>query len=368
MISQDTIDEIRRLPIKDVIGKYVTDLKPAGSSLRASSPFTNEKTPSFYVVPSKNIFKDFSTGKGGDCIRFVMEHKKLSYPFAVKEICDEFNIKYEDDFKQSAPPDPAAIERKELLYKLNLAAAKKYCKILYNLDEKHAMFPIIDAELKRRNITKEVIMQWQLGYAPDEWKYLATMLIAKGHYQHGIDLGLIKTKNDNNYDTFRHRLMIPIIDERGRVVSFGGRELSGATVTKTDSKGMKYINGPETDVYVKSRVLFGLYQAIPAITKLGYAILTEGYFDVISMHIADCDNTVGTCGTAVTHDQVSLLKRYTQRVMFAYDQDKAGIAATNRGIDLFLAQGFEVEVLPLPAGKDPDDFVRMFRYNHNSDN
>lgn len=360
MISQDTIDEIIRLPIKDVVGHYI-DLKPAGHSLKACSPFSNEKTPSFYVVPSKNIFKDFSTGKGGGGIRFVMEHLKLSYPLAVKEICNEFNITFQDDFKTSAPPDPSVIERIELLYKLNMAAAKKYCKILYTMPESHTMFPIIDAELKRRNITEEIIMQWQLGYAPDDWKFLATMLIAKGHYQNGIDLGLIKTKNSNNYDTFRHRLMIPIIDERGRVVSFGGRELPGAVVTATDSKGMKYINGPETDVYVKSRTLFGLYQAIPAIQRLGYAILTEGYFDVISMHIANCDNTVGTCGTAVTPDQVSLLKRYTQKVMFAYDGDKAGISATNRSIDLFLAQGFEVEVLPLPAGKDPDDFVRMFK-------
>ncbi|MES2287881.1 MAG: DNA primase [Bacteroidota bacterium] len=359
MISRNTIDQIRELSIVDVIGRYVGDLKKAGSSYRAKSPFTDEKTPSFYVVPQKQIFKDFSTGKGGDCITFVMEFKNLNYPLAVKEICSDFNITVEDDY-EAPVRDPQETERIEMLYKINQATARKYAQFLYTMDGSHPQFNHVADEIIRRQFTEETVIQWQIGYAPDMWHYLTDLLVNKGNYQHGFDLGLIKTKGERNYDTYRHRLIFPIQDERGRIVSFGGRHLNGAIATQTDGDVIKYINGPESPVYNKSKTLYGLFHAMPGIRKAGYAHVTEGYTDVISMHQAGFNNTIGTCGTSLTDDQVTLLKRYTQKVVLVFDGDKAGIAATGRAIDMFLAQGFEVDVLPLPEGKDPDDFVRMF--------
>jgi len=360
MISRNTIDQIRELSIVDVIGKYVGDLKKAGSSYRAKSPFTDEKTPSFYVVPQKQIFKDFSTGKGGDCITFVMEFKNLNYPQAVKEICSDFNITVEDDY-EAPVRDAQETERIEMLYKINQATARKYAEFLYTMDAGHPQFHYVADEIIRRQFTEETVIQWQIGYAPDMWRYLNDLLLNKGNYQHGFDLGLIKTKGERNYDTYRHRLIFPIQDERGRIVSFGGRHLNGAIATQTEGDVIKYINGPESPVYNKSKTLYGLFHAMPGIRKSGYAHVTEGYTDVISMHQAGFNNTIGTCGTSLTDDQVTLLKRYTQKVVLVFDGDKAGIAATSRAIDMFLAQGFEVvDVLPLPEGKDPDDFVRMF--------
>jgi DNA primase len=357
MISRNTIDKIRELPIKEVVSNYVTDLKPAGETFKAKSPFTNEKTASFYVVPDKQLFKDFSTGKGGDCITFVMEHEKLGYVDAVKEICKQFNITLESD---TAPPDPKEVERIEMLYKINYAAARKYAKNLWTMDGKHPAFNVVVEEIQRRDFSEETMMQWQIGYAPDEWKYLTSLLIPKGNFQYGLDTGLVKTKNGNNYDAFRHRLMFPVADERGRIVAFGGRHLKGAIVTHSDSDVIKYINSSESAVYHKSKTLYGLFHAIPHIRKTGFAYLTEGYTDVISMHQVSFNNTVGTCGTSLTEDQVTLLKRYTQNVNLVFDGDKAGHTATLRSIDMFLMQGFEVQVTTLPDGKDPDDFIRTF--------
>lgn len=359
MISRNTIDQIRELSIKDVVSKYVDNLKPSGSSFKAKSPFSDEKTPSFYVVPSKQIFKDFSTGKGGDCITFVMEHEKLSYPLAVKEICREFGIAVEDDYEA---PDPKEVERIEMLYKINQAAAAKYADQLYMMDgNDRVIFNTVADEIIRREYTHETVMQWQIGYAPDEWQFLTSLIIPKGNYQYGVDLGLIKTKAERNYDTFRHRLIFPIHNERGRIAGFGGRHLNNAVKTHTSGDIIKYINSPESDIYKKNKTLYGLFYAIPGIKKAEHANVTEGYTDVISMHQAGFTNTIGTCGTSLTDDQVTLLKRYTQKVMLVYDGDKAGINATSRSIDMFLAQGFEVQVCPLPDGKDPDDFVRMFK-------
>jgi DNA primase len=359
MISRNTIDQIRELSIVDVVGKYVT-LKKAGSTYKALSPFVNEKTPSFYVVPQKQIFKDFSTGKGGDCITFVMEHENLTYPLAVKAICRDFNITVEDDY-EAPVQDPKEVDRIEMLYKINLATARKYAKLLYRMDGKHPLFNVVADELIRREFSEETVIQWQIGYAPDEWRFLTDLLVPKGNYQYGIDLGLIRTKGERNYDAFRHRLIFPIQDERGRIVAFGGRHLNGAVATKTQGDVIKYINSPESDIYHKSKTLYGLFHAIPGIRKAGFANVTEGYTDVISMHQAGFNNTIGTCGTSLTDEQITLLKRYTQKVVLVYDGDKAGIAASSRAINMFLAQGFEVDVLPLPDGKDPDDFVRMFK-------
>lgn len=363
MISRNTIDEVHALPILDVVGKFYRDnLKPNGSSFRGKSPWTDEKTPSFYVVPPKNLFKDFSSGNGGGPINFVMLHEKLTYMQAIKELCKAFNIRIEEDANGADPTETEFIEQ---LYTINRATARRYAEMFMDMDATNPHFDLVAGEILRREFTDETLVQWQIGYAPDQWNYLSQILVQKGFHMHGTDLGLIRTKEGRTYDVFRHRLIFPIVDECGQVVAFGGRYLPAATHAREDTtnKPAKYINSPESKIYRKSRTLYGLYYAIHAIRKEGYARIVEGYTDVISFHQAGFCNTVGSCGTALTEDQVKLLSRYTKKVIVIFDPDDAGIKAADRCIDLFLSHGFELQVCQLPEGKDPDDFVRMYNQN-----
>lgn len=351
MIARETIDAIQQLPIVDVVAKFYSgELKRTGATYRGKSPWADEKTPSFYVVPAKNIFKDFSSGHGGGAINFVMLQNSLSYPLAVKEICKEFGIKIEEDANGH---DPKETEFTEQLYVVNRAAARRYSELLWNLDGNRSHFHTVADEIIRREFTDESLTTWQIGYAPDAWDYLKSIMIEKGFYQHGIELGLIKTKADRTYDVFRHRIMFPIHDERGHIVAFGGRRLR-------EEDNPKYLNSADSRIYTKSKVLYGLHFAIHSICKSGYARLVEGYTDVISMHQAGYTNTVGSCGTSLTPEQVNLLKRYTKKVIVLMDGDEAGQKAADRCIDLFLDEGFQIDLVPLPDRKDPDDFVRMF--------
>lgn len=353
MISRNTIDAIQQLPIKDVVDKfYKGDLKRMGSSYRGHSPWSDEKTPSFYVVPAKNIFKDFSSGHGGGAVNFVMLTQNLSYPIAVKEIAKEFSIKIEEDANGHDPKEAESIEE---LYKINRSAARKYNEVLWNkLNQSFCDFD--DKELLktifRRWFTEETICQWQIGYAPKSYDFLYSIAKEKALCEPCLELGLLR-KKDNIYDSFRHRIIFPIHDERGRIVGFGGRRLN-------EEDNPKYLNSSESRIFIKSKVLYGLHFAIHAIRKSGYARLVEGYTDVISMHQAGFTNTVGSCGTSLTTDQVKLLKRYTNKVIVIMDGDDPGQNAADRCIDLFLDEGFQTDLVPLPEGKDPDDFVRMF--------
>lgn len=363
MISRDTIDEVHKLPILEVVTRFYRDpLKSSGHSFRGKSPWTDERTPSFYVVPRKNIFKDFSSGYGGGPINFVMQHEKLVYVDAIKAICKAFNLPITYD-ENTADPDEA--EFIEQLYTVNRATARRYAEQLLEMDGRHPHFNLVAGEILRREFTDETILQWQIGYAPDSWNFLSELMIPKGYHRHGTELGLIRSKEGRTYDVLRHRIVFPIVDERGQVVAFGGRYLPGATHFTEDpaDKPPKYINTAESKIYNKSRMLYGLYYAVHAIQKSGYARVVEGYTDVISLHQAGFCNTVGTCGTALTEEQVKLLSRYTKKAVLIFDGDDAGIRAADRCIDMFLAAGFELQICPLPEGKDPDDFVRMFNHN-----
>ncbi len=360
MIAPTTIERVRELSIVDVISRYVPDLKKAGTSWKAPSPFTNEKSPSFFVVPQKNIFKCFSSGKGGDAIRFVMEKQNIPYPQAIEEIAGQHNIAIE---YESNGQTKEYLDEIEQLYKINQSAARKFAAALIEVDGTHPAFTEV---IDKRRFTADTILQWQIGYAPGDiaeysptkWRFLTETLVAKGLYKAGEELGLCKTKGEVNYDTFRHRVMYPIVDHHGRTVGFGGRSL------KPDSFNAKYINSGDSRIFHKSKILYGLHFAANAIRNAGYANLMEGYTDVISFHQAGHNNSVGTCGTALTEDQCKLLRKYTDKVVIFGDGDEAGQNAVLRAIDELMKFGFQTSVVPMPIieGKkvDPDELVRMF--------
>jgi DNA primase len=285
-----------------------------------------------------------------------MEHQKLPYIEAIKQICRDHNIRLQEDDVQVEPDEK---EYTDELWLLNRETAKKFYENRRDLVQSHPA----NVELLRRGYTADDIIDWKIGYALDEWQGISSPIVSAGKYRHGLELGLLKTKGERNYDIFRHRLIFPIEDERERIVGFGGRYLDGAvnTAFESDEKPPKYINSPASKIYDKSHVLYGLAKASHSIRKNGNACLVEGYTDVISMHKAGIDNTVGSCGTALTEQQCALLKRYTENVILFYDGDAAGKRATLRAIDMLLQHGIETQVMILPEGKDPDDFSRMFQ-------
>jgi DNA primase len=358
MIAPQTIESVKSLSIVDVVSKYVPELKKSGSSWRAPSPFTDEKTPSFYVVPNRNFFKCFSSGKGGDLITFVIEKFGLSYVDAIKTLCSDFNITIE---YESEGLTKEHYDRQATLLKINHATANHYRNELlkifawpmpdFLLDIDAWYVQVFNELITRRKFTLDTINQWQIGYAPGDvgegytpakWRFLAEKMISTGNHEHGQHLGLITTKDQVNYDTFRHRIIYPIIDEKSQYRGFGGRAL------KEDNFNPKYINSTNSDVFDKSKVLYGLHYAADAIRKQQYANLMEGYTDVISFHQAGILNTVGTCGTALTEDQCKLLRKYTQRVVL-FVEDAAGENAAMNVIDLLMQHGFLTTVVPLPA-------------------
>lgn len=344
------IDELKQVVnVVDVVGRFV-ELKQKGSRWSGLCPFHNEKTPSFTVTPSIGIFKCFGCGKTGDSISFVMQHEHKDFVSAVETVADiaKFKLDYskKDEFSKeqlSELEELRAINTKACgVYRINLLALK-------------------DAEgdnawkyaLSRLN--EESIIQWQIGYAPDEWKFLTNPLIESGKFKQAEQLGLVKTRNDNNYDVFRNRLMFPIQDTNGFIIGFGGRDLSGS------EKAAKYLNSTDSKLYNKSSVLYGLHIAGKSIRDKKHAILTEGYMDVISMHESGATNTIGSCGTSLTEGQCTLLKKYTSHVIIMRDGDDAGKKATLRDIDLFLKYGFKVELVELKNGQDPDQLAASMR-------
>lgn len=367
MISASSIERIKEIPIHTVVSHYVTGLRKAGHSWKGKSPWTNEKTGSFFVVPSKNIFKDFSSGRGGDAITFVMEMTGLSYPDAIKDIADKCGERIEYDQLSKEDIDHAL--DKDILFKMNQATARQYAQQLHQVWMKEKATHPAAAEILKRQFTPEIVLQWQIGYAPGategyapgEWQFL-TKLIGATNYKAAVEIGLVKNDQEKGitYDTFRHRVIYPIHDHLGRIAGFGGRAL------KEDDYNAKYLNSPESKVYKKDQILFGLHYAHKAIRSCGYAYLMEGYTDVISFHQAGYPCSVGTCGTALTESQCKLLRRYTGKVVLFYDGDKAGQSATVRAIDMLVSQGFEVGVVPMPELEDgrkvdPDELVRMFQ-------
>lgn len=345
MISPSTIEEIKnRIDIVEVVSDFVT-LKRSGSSYKALSPFANEKTPSFYVVPSKGIFKDFSSGKGGDAITFVMEVDGLSYVEALKYLAKKYNVEIEED---KAPTDEAleAQNKRESLYIILNYAKTYFNDQLLNSDEGQSVGL---SYIREREISQASLEKFELGYSLDKWDGFLKAALSKGYDQKLIEeAGLIVVKEGKTYDRFRNRVMFPIHNGSGKVVAFGAR------ILVSDKKQPKYINSPETELYNKSSILYGLYHAKQEIRKEDNCYLVEGYTDVIGMNQVGVHNVVSSSGTALTEEQIKLIKRFTLNVTVIFDGDAAGIRASIRGIDMLLEGGLNVRAVALPDGEDPD--------------
>lgn len=348
MISRQTIDEIRnRIDIVDVVSDFVS-LKRSGQNYKALSPFTNEKTPSFYVVPSKGIFKDFSSGKGGDGITFVMEHEGMSYVEALKYLARKYGVEIREDDR--TPEDLAAQSERDSLY-IVMQFAKDYFKeTLHKHDEGKS---IGLSYFRERGFNDRILEKFELGYSLNEWRHLHDEALKKGFSESVLEkAGLIIKKEDKVYDRFRGRVIFPVHNLSGKVVAFGARILT------KEKDQPKYINSPETDIYHKSQVLYGLYQAKNEIRKYDFCFLVEGYTDVISLHLSGIENVVASSGTALTEEQIRLMRRFTENVTVLFDGDAAGIKAALRGIDLVLKGGLNVRVVLLPDGEDPDSYSK----------
>jgi DNA primase len=350
MITSETIDEVKnRVDIVDVIGDFVS-LKRSGQNYKALSPFTNEKTASFYVVPAKGIFKDFSSGKGGDSITFVMEHEGMSYLEAIRYLAKKYGVEIKEDAGRSDEERASQSERDSLYILMNFAK-DHYRDLLMNSDEGKS---IGLSYFRERGFNDRTIEKFELGYALNEWDNLTRTATGKGYTEDMLEKAglLIRKDEGKKYDRFRGRVIFPVHNLSGKVIAFGARILT------KEKDQPKYINSPETEIYHKSNVLYGMYQAKNEIRKQEFCYLVEGYTDVISMHQASIENVVASSGTALTEDQIKLMRRFTENVTVLYDGDAAGIKAAVRGIDLVLKGGLNVRIVLLPDSEDPDSYSK----------
>jgi DNA primase len=348
MINQSTIDKIfATIDIVDVIGDFV-NLKKAGANYKGLSPFTNEKTPSFFVSPAKGIFKCFSSGIGGNAVSFIMEHEKLSYPEALRYMARKYNIEIEE--QEPSPDEIKEKNERESLLAVNDFAAKQFMEWLHHREEGKA---IGLSYLKERGVRGQLIEKFQLGYSLENRDAFTRLALEKGYkLEYLTKTGLTISKDNYSFDRFAGRIIFPIHSISGQVIGFGGR------VLKKDDKSAKYLNSPESEVYHKSNVLYGLFFARNEIIKKDKCFLVEGYTDVISLYQSGIENVVASSGTALTSEQVRLIKRFTKNITVLYDGDEAGIKASLRGIDIILEEGLNVKVLLLPEGDDPDSYSR----------
>lgn len=334
-------------------------MKKAGSSYRCLSPWANEKTPSFFVFKGGTMYKDFSSGNGGTAVNLLMELENLTYPEAIERIASWEGITIEYDEKE---PDTEKIEHLDELKSTLKWAVDHYAKYLHSQPDEH---PAWADELRgKRQLDDESIHEWGIGYAPDEWHFLSKPIIDAGRFKPAEELGLLRTGSGGKvHDCFRKGITFPIHDERGHLVSVAIRTLDATPYKDKDGKERKppkYINGPASEIYNKSAVLYGAHLAKKAIKIIGEAILVEGYYDVVSMHRAGAHHTVATCGTALTELQCKLLKRLgAKRILLCRDSDPAGQKAALRDFELLITYGFEVRIANLPDGMDPDDFARL---------
>lgn len=348
MINQDTIGKIMDTArIEEVVGDFVP-LKKRGSSLIGNCPFHNEKTPSFHVSVAKGIYKCFGCGKGGDSVHFIMDHEKYSYPEALKYLANKYNIEVEE-IAQS-PQNIEAQNARESLYIVSEYAAAYFANELWTGEEGRA---IGLSYFKERGFREDIVKKFQLGYSPDVWDALIQSSVAAGHKEDYLERTGLAIRNDKGklYDRFRGRVMFPIHNFTGRVIGFGGRTL------KTDKNVPKYVNSPESEIYHKSNVLYGLFHAKKAIRDADNCYLVEGYADVLSVHQAGVENVVASSGTSLTTEQIRLIGRFTQNVTILYDGDAAGIKASLRGLDMILEEGLNVKVVLFPDGHDPDSYM-----------
>src|SRR6056297_227482 len=348
MIDHNTIQKIiDTADIVDVVQDFV-NLKKRGVNYLGLCPFHNEKTPSFTVSPSKGIYKCFGCGKGGNAVNFIMEHEHLSYPEALKYLAKKYNIEIVEK-ELTAEEIQQQNERDSLLVVTKFANSYFQEKL-----HKHTEGRAIGLSyFKERGFREDVIKTFELGYSLDIKDAFTKAALEKGYKLTFLEKsGLTIVKDQDKFDRFRGRVMFPIHSLSGNVVGFGGR------ILKKDVKAAKYLNSPESEIYHKSRILYGMYQAKKAITQKDHCFLVEGYTDVISMHQAGIENVVASSGTSLTVEQIRLIKRFTPNVTIIYDGDPAGIKASLRGIDLVLEEGLNVKVLLLPDGEDPDSFAK----------
>jgi len=351
LIKQEVIDKVLETArIEEVVGDFV-DLKKRGTSLIGNCPFHHEKTPSFHVSVSKGIYKCFGCGVGGDSLKFVMELEKFSYPEAIRYLADKYSIEIEE--VERSPAQLAAQDKRESLYVLSAWAGKFFVEQLW----KSEMGQVIGLNyFKERGYREDIIKKFELGYSPEEWTALVDKAQEAGfHPDYLAASGLAIERDDKSlYDRFRGRVMFPIHNLTGRIIGFGGRTL------KTDKKVAKYVNSPESEIYHKSDVLYGLNFAKKAIMEEDNCYLVEGYADVLSVHQAGVENVVSSSGTSLTTGQIKLISRFTKNVTILYDGDEAGIKASLRGTDMLLEEGLNVKVLLFPDGNDPDSYVQKF--------
>lgn len=351
MIKPETIDKIMDVVrIEDIVSEFVS-LKRRGANLLGCCPFHNEKTPSFTVSPAKGIFKCFGCGEAGNSVHFLMKHEHFSYPEALKYIAKKYNIDIEEE-----PLSPQELEKqteREALFNVSDFAQKYFADTLFNNDMGKA---IGLSYFYERGLTDNIIQRFGLGYCVDEWDNFTKHATANGYSRNVLEkTGLTIYKDDGkSYDRFRGRVMFPVYSVSGKVLGFSGRILS------SEKQAAKYVNSPESEIYNKSRTLYGIYQAKGAISKSDLCYLVEGNIDVITLHQAGVENTVASSGTSLTTEQIRLIHRYTKNITVLYDGDPAGIKAALRAVNMLLEEGMNVRVVLFPDGEDPDSYTRKY--------
>ena len=349
MISPSTIDLVFETSrVEEVIGDFV-QLKKAGSNFKGLSPFSDERSPSFMVSPVKQIWKDFSSGKGGNVVAFLMEHEHFTYPEAIKYLAKKYNIEIEETEQTNEQKEQQ--DERESLYLVSEFANKYFQNVLHKTDQGKS---IGLGYFKERGFTEETIKKFDLGYSLDEWQAFTDEALKQGYKLEFLEkTGLTIVKEEKRFDRFKGRVMFPIKSMSGRVLGFGGRILIA------DKKAAKYVNSPESIIYHKSNVLYGIYHAKQSIAKEDNCYLVEGYTDVIQFHQTGIKNVVSSSGTALTSEQIRLINRLTKNITVLFDGDAAGLRASLRGIDLILEQGMNVKVCTFPEGEDPDSFAKQ---------
>lgn len=351
MITPETVDKIMDATrIEEVVGDFVT-LKKRGVNLLGLCPFHNEKTPSFTVSAPKGIYKCFGCGKGGNAVNFIMEHEHYTYPEALKYLANKYGIEIEET--RPSPEQQEALDEKESLFNLSAFAQQYYQEQLHQTEEGKA---VALTYLQERGFSTGVIQKFGLGYAVNQWDAFSQTAIKNGYKKELLEkASLARVKDHQVYDTFRGRIIFPIHNLSGRVLGFGARILT------SDKNKPKYINSAESEIYHKSKVLYGIYFAKSTMVSLDNCYLVEGYTDVIGLHQAGVENVIASSGTALTADQIKLIRRYTTNITLLFDSDPAGLKAAFRGIDMILEEGLNVRVVLFPEGEDPDSFARTKR-------
>jgi len=357
LISKTTIDQVYETArLEEVIGDFV-QLKKSGSNFKGLSPFTDERTPSFMVSPVKQIWKDFSSGKGGNVVAFLMEHEHFTYPEAIKYLAKKYNIEVEETEQTNEQKEQA--NERESMYLVSEYAQKYFTETLWNSEPGKALGLTY---FKERGFTNETVKKFGLGYALDEWEAFTKTALENGYQLEFLEktgLTIVKEQaggESRKFDRFKGRVLFPVHSMSGRVLGFGGRILTN------DKKAAKYLNSPESDIYHKSKVLYGIYYAKQAIAKEDNCYLVEGYTDVVQFYQRGVQNVVASSGTALTPEQIRLINRLTKNITVLFDGDAAGLRASLRGIDLILEQGMNVKVCTFPEGEDPDSFAKNNPY------